>query len=433
MTVPAPAAGNNRVFSGLRRCWGLALIAVTAILVAATQPFSNGPVIRADGYAYHAWTYAILRGDLNFHRLENETFAFNETRPGYYWNSYPPGVALARLPVMAWLADRKGKFGSPTRAEHAAIAVLSALALIGTAALLFYTCRVAGAGNNSANVAVLAVVFGTGLFHYATYDAGYSHVWSALGLATLAARVARSLSRGGRIAIAAIVLLAAWLVLVRNTNVFALAILGGSYLILAPRQLNVSRQVAVRQTLWLAAGIAAGTAVQLALNSYAHGKFTLVSYHGPTFNWDRPMQWSVLTSVREHGLLAVLSRLPAAGPSAVCGSTITSGRVRLRDADRRVRRAVWLLEQLEPRGIVRPPRIRGDPSTRRTTLRGRTHAASAMAAAGGHARHACLRLCHSEPHGGILAAQRAISRNRNGNLYVSRTGPGAASRRCLAP
>jgi hypothetical protein len=51
---------------------------------------------------------------------------------------------------------------------------------------------------------------------------------SALGLATLAALVARSQGRGGRISIVAIVLIAAWLVLVRITNVFALAMLGGS-------------------------------------------------------------------------------------------------------------------------------------------------------------------------------------------------------------
>ena len=89
----------------------------------------------------------------------------------------------------------------------------------------------------------------------------------------------------------------------RNTNVFALAVLVSAYPALAPRQMGISRTIALRNTAWLAAGTALGIAIQLALNSYAHGRFTLSSYHGQHFIWDRPMQWSVLTSVSEHGLL----------------------------------------------------------------------------------------------------------------------------------
>ena len=223
MTIPAPAAGNNRLVNTLRRFWGLAVVAVTTAIVVAVQPFNNGPTIRSDGYGYHAWTYAILRGDLNFGGLANETYAFHETRPGYWWNVYPPGVALARFPVMVLLVDRGERFGQPTPAEHVAAAVLSALCLVAIAALLFYTCRAAGAAYGPSNLAILAVVFGTGLFHYSTYDAAYSHCWTALGMAGLAALVARSGSRNGRISALMLVILAAWLVLVRNTNVFALA------------------------------------------------------------------------------------------------------------------------------------------------------------------------------------------------------------------
>ena len=303
MTIPAPTAGNNRLVNTLRRFWGLAVVAVTTAIVVAVQPFNNGPTIRSDGYGYHAWTYAILRGDLNFGGLANETYAFHETRPGYWWNVYPPGVALARFPVMALLVDRGERFGQPTPAEHVAAAVLSALCLVAIAALLFYTCRAAGAAYGPSNLAILAVVFGTGLFHYSTYDAAYSHCWTALGMAGLAALVARSGSRNGRISALMLVILAAWLVLVRNTNVFALAVLGSAYLALAPRHMGMSRTIALRNTAWLAVGTALGIAIQLTLNSYAHGRFTLSSYHGQLFIWDRPMQWSVLTSVSEHGLL----------------------------------------------------------------------------------------------------------------------------------
>jgi hypothetical protein len=300
MTPPAATVGNNRLTSGLRRYWSLAGIVATTTLVAALQPFDNGPPIRSDGYGYHAWTYAILRGDLNFVGQANETYAFHETRPGYWANVYPPGVALVRLPIMAFLVGHGDRFGRPTIAEHVAAVVLSALALCVTAVLLFAVCRTAGAGYGPTNAAVVAVVFGTGLFHYATYDASYSHLWSALGISALAAVAARWRSRP--IPVWWLILLPAWLVLVRNTNVFALAVLGGAHFLLAPRFLGVSLQTAFRNVAWLAAGMAAGTAVQLALNTYAYGRFTVSSYEGQLFIWDRPMQWSVLTSIPEHGL-----------------------------------------------------------------------------------------------------------------------------------
>jgi hypothetical protein len=274
---------------------------VAATAVAACQPFANGPPIRSDGYGYHAWTYPLLRGSVNFVGLPNETYAFHETRPGYFWNVYPPGVALAQLPVMAFIAHGD-PYGEPTIAEHVAVVVLSALALVATAILLFHACRACGVGYTAANVAVVAVVFGTGLFHYALYDCSYSHVWTALGFTALIALAARSRIRGGRIPPTALVVLVAWLMLVRNTNAFALGLLGATYLALGPRQISVSLQTAFRNTSWLAVGTALGVAVQLALNSYAYGRFAVSSYAGELFYWDRPMQWSVVSSVAEHGL-----------------------------------------------------------------------------------------------------------------------------------
>src|SRR5262249_679101 len=93
-----------------------------------------------------------------------------------------------------------------------------------------------------------------------------------------------------------------WLILVRNTNLFAIAILGASYFLLAPKYLGLSRQIAFRNAFGLVAGTALGVAIQIALNTYAHGRVTLSSYEGTLFVWDRPMQWSVLTSLPEHGL-----------------------------------------------------------------------------------------------------------------------------------
>src|SRR5439155_19630578 len=116
------------------------------------------------------------------------------------------------------------------------------------------------------------------------------------------ALAARSRLRDGRIAPVLLVPLAAWLILVRNTNVFALGMLGSCYLFLGPRHLGLSVQTAYRNRSWLVLGSVLGIGVQLALNSFAYGRFTVSSYYGPLFAWDQPMHWSVLTSVREHGL-----------------------------------------------------------------------------------------------------------------------------------
>jgi hypothetical protein len=302
MTLPSPSVGDNRNSGIARRFWGLFLVAVVTTLVCALQPYDNGPPIRSDGVGYHAWTYAILRGDLNFIGQANETYAFHETRPGHWANVYPPGVALARLPVMAFCVDLGPGFGRPTLAEHVACVVLSGLALAIAACLLFYSCRATGASHSAANVTVVAVVFGTGLFHYATYDASYSHVWSALGIAALVALAARSRDPRARFAAVGLGAIGCWLILVRNTNLFAIAILGASYFLLAPKYLGLSRQIAFRNTLGLLGGTALGVAIQIALNTYAHGRVTLSSYEGTLFVWDRPMQWSVLTSLPEHGL-----------------------------------------------------------------------------------------------------------------------------------
>src|SRR5438477_11634561 len=153
MTVDAPANVSNPGLGILRRHWGVGLIVLVTLPIAVSLAISFGNVIRSDGWGYHAWTYAFLRGDLNFVGLSNHTYAFHENRPGFWSNSYPPGVAIARFPVMAFLVGSGEQFGRPTAAENWAVQMLSALALLATALLLSYACRKAGAADGPTNVA----------------------------------------------------------------------------------------------------------------------------------------------------------------------------------------------------------------------------------------------------------------------------------------
>ena len=269
---------------------GLAVVLGWTTLV---RPYDNGPPIRSDGLGYHLWTYALLRGDLNFARYreayqEADCFVPADPARGFWHNKYAPGVAIVRLPVMALLADRTSEVPSISPAEHWAVLGLGAVALLLTGAVGFRTCRRLGLPDWAGPTAFVALAFGTGLFHFATYDAGFSHIYSALGLAILLDRlVARRVGLG----VAVVVVL---LVLVRNTNVLAVAALTLGHF--AARR-------SWRDVLVVVAAGAVGCGIQLGLNAHAHGRLVLSSYGGERFLLDRPMTLSVLFSAKK-GLFA---------------------------------------------------------------------------------------------------------------------------------
>jgi hypothetical protein len=183
-------AGSREIRRAAARWWAVPVIGVIAALAAATQPYPNGPSIRADGSGYHLWTRAILERDLSFCGYPGleivGAIAARDMERGVCLNKYPPGLALLRFPVMALLVDRSPGAPLISDAEHHANATLSALALVLTTVLMLAAAYRLGATPVVSNVAVLAAVFGTGLFHYATYDGSLTHVYVALGVSFLA-------------------------------------------------------------------------------------------------------------------------------------------------------------------------------------------------------------------------------------------------------
>ena len=273
----------------------LTLAALTVVLgwTNLTRPYDNGPPIRSDGLGYHLWTHALLRGDLNFARYreaysEADCFVPADPARGFWHNKYAPGVALIRLPVMALLADRTSAVPAISDAEHWAVLAFGAVALLLTGWINLRTCRRLGLPDWAGPTAFVALTFGTGLFHFATYDAGFSHVYSALGLAVLLDRFV-----AGRVGVgaAAVVVL---LVLVRNTNVLAVAVLTLG---------DFARRRSWRDLLVVVVAGVVGCGIQLGLNAHAHGRLVLSSYGGERFLLDQPMALSVLVSAKK-GLFA---------------------------------------------------------------------------------------------------------------------------------
>lgn len=313
---------NEMPRSSLTRAGGwllhhYALVVLGAGLAWATfrTPYDNGPPIRSDGYGYHLWTYAFLRGDVNFAHITGEVpeagIYVADPQRRFLHNKYAPGMAIVRLPVMAFLADSKSP-GAVTDAEHGASLCLGALALLATAALGFASCRVVGAPAWAANLAVLGVVFGTGLFHYATYDGGFSHIYSALGLTILLYEGLRSTrpGAGGPSAwrTAPVVTL---LVLIRNTNVVAIGLMTIAYGWHLWRAGRLDRRALRGLTLAVVLPGVVGVAIQVALNSHAHGHLKLSSYAQESFDWSNPMALSVLFAPN-HSLFAYYPALTVA-------------------------------------------------------------------------------------------------------------------------
>lgn len=273
--------------------------ALGAVLLTPWLTSGGDDSIRSDGVGYHAWTRAILDRDLSFCRYGDlvGALSYRDEARGVCQNKYPPGLALLRLPVMAPLVDRSPDAPLISPAEHRANDLLAAGALVGVAVLLAGAGRRLGLRPVATHVAVLAVVFGTGLFHYGTYDASFTHVWSALGFAVLLSTWSRAPAGapgGGLLAVYAVT--AFFLVLIRQTNLLVLVVLSVAVLIGA-RARRIPTSV-----LTAAAGAVLALGVQLAYNRYATGEWRLSSYGNEPFLLDRPMQRSVLLSY-ERGLL----------------------------------------------------------------------------------------------------------------------------------
>ena len=180
------------VVASLARGWAAGAIAlVVGVSFALVQPYDNRPPIRADGLGYHVWTRALREHDLSFcgyPELELVgAIARRDERRQVCLNKYPMGLALLRFPVMAPLVDRRPGLPLVSKGEQigepgpvCAGAGRRRAPLTGGRALFAL-----GARPVVANLAVVAAVFGTGLFHYATYDGSFTHVYVALGVAAL--------------------------------------------------------------------------------------------------------------------------------------------------------------------------------------------------------------------------------------------------------
>jgi len=308
---PPPRHPVDLLRRAATRWWAVAAFLLVGAAVTVDPPYTNSPPIRSDGLGYHAWTRAILDGNVSFcpyTELETVGALIPPTEDGRCANKYPPGLALLRFPVMApFTAANHGALRSEAEDRVNQLASLLAGAVAMVAAMA--AARRLGVRDLVANGAALAVMFGTNLFHYATYDSSFTHVYSAALVGTLAwlvvrhAQGARTRGLGAALAVGACVFL---LVDMRMMLIAPLAVAGGVLLLPELRRLR-SVAAVVRDHRGVLAGAVAGAGLaivqQLVVNRYIFGRWQLSSYAGEDFIWSQGKQLHVLASIRKGALL----------------------------------------------------------------------------------------------------------------------------------
>lgn len=306
----------------LNRTYPLMILALMLCRITAGGAYRNGPEIRSDGVGYHAWTRAIVERDFTFCAWRahgTPLFSYEDPVRGICQNKYPPGLALLRLPVMAFLVDTSPGAPLISQAEQRAAGIIGAVALWCVAALCAWMLALLNVPAGRANAIVAITLFGTGIFHYGTYDGSFTHVYSALCCALLSALFVREQTRGQPMPHSAAFFCAFFLISLRTTNVFLLAALCVAQLV--ARRGALTRGLIVRGAITVA-GAALALSLQVAYNYYVHHAFMINSYGSESFLFDRPMQREVLLSY-ERGLLTYQ---PVFGLALLCGFAIAGAR-----------------------------------------------------------------------------------------------------------
>jgi hypothetical protein len=295
------------------------VVLAAAVLCAAAYVFvyatgRANPPIRSDGYSYYvylpAWfiyhdtTLAAVARDCCGGEFPAFTAIIRWPGTRRWVNAHPIGVAVMQTPFfLAAHALTKWSNLSPDGFtlyyQHAAgIAggfwAIAGLALMRRLLLRRFSDRVTAA-------TLAALVCGTGLLHYATYDSSYSHTYSFFLLAALLNVTEDWWTMPTPRRAALLGLVAGLIVVTRHTNAL--------FLLIVPLY-GVSRAGGLRQALalalvrWRDAILAGGLATlvvlpQLAIYYEATGRWLVSSYGDLTFNFTSPHLWGVLFGVQK--------------------------------------------------------------------------------------------------------------------------------------
>ncbi len=311
---------------------GRVLLAAAMLCVAGyVFVYASGratPPVRSDGFSYYVYLPSwFLYGDASLDAVARDccggefdpvTAIIRWPDTGRWVNAHPIGVAILQTPfflighgLTKW--SNLSPDGFTFYYQHAAGLSGVWWTLAGLFVLWRVLARRFSDGVTAATLA--ALLFGTGLYHYATYDSSYSHAYSFFLLAAFlwladwwhedrspAMNSERpEPRRQSRLPSILLGLVAGLIVLTRHTNAIFLLVFP-LYGVTGWATLRAGiAQLAVR---WrdLAVMVVAGSIVlapQLAIYYEATGRVFVSSYGSLSFHFDSPQLWGVLLSVQK--------------------------------------------------------------------------------------------------------------------------------------
>ena len=305
------AAAVRAALTSARTVAALAALGLAAYVYVYGSGLVRG-VLRADGFSYYVYLPSwFLHGDLTLAELARDCCggAYRPDSGIQRWpgtrrwlNAHPIGVAIMQAPffLVAHALTRWTNLspdGFSLYYQHAA-GISGLFWAVGGLAVLrrllldhFADATVA--------VTLAALILGTNLLHYATFDASYSHVYSFFLFAALLYVTTRWYELPSLRLSVLLGLLSGLIVLVRHPNIVLLAVFplyGVSSF--ASLRARITFLAGHRRLLTFAAG--AGIAIvvpQLVTYWLATGRPLVSAYGEVGFNWSSPRLYGVLFSV----------------------------------------------------------------------------------------------------------------------------------------
>jgi hypothetical protein len=312
--------------SGLpERTWGpksarsvfwLLLCASLLAQVLVYGAITRKTVIRSDGVGYYAYLPALfVHRDLHLETLERREFRAGiptwtgiHRVEGQRVIKYPVGEALLLSPffLLAWLVAAVGGLGSVFAWPYQVAAACSGAFYFAVGGALTWSLVRERFDRRLATIALLFTAFGTNLFHYASYDAIFSHVYSFCLSAALLWCSGRLAQGSWRLWLLT-GLTAGLIAVTRPTNVVLVILVLGLWFAQCGSVAQGLKRFVER---WRLVALAVASAalpvlLQMAYWKYASGHFLLYAYGDEGFDFAHPNLLKVLLSVEKGWFIYV--------------------------------------------------------------------------------------------------------------------------------
>jgi hypothetical protein len=272
-----------------------------------------GPPIRSDGFSYYVYLPAwFIYGDPTLSAVADDccggefpefTAIIRWPGTGRWVNAHPIGVALMQAPLFL-VSDALSRWTNLSRDgftlyyQHAVglsglVWVVCGLWVLGGLLRRHFSDRVTMA-------TLVALLFGTNLYHYATFDSFYSHPYSFFLVSALLELTERWHTSPTRRDTRLLGLVCGLIILTRHTNILLLAIIPlytiGAHGLAGAISLVQQRRHDLLVVVLIAAGV---VSPQLALYYAATGRPIVSSYGTLGFDFGSPHLYGVLFSVQK--------------------------------------------------------------------------------------------------------------------------------------